>query len=177
MVVLEIAAKIRESAPLQMRSAMNSTARWMSAVAFALCPSGAGAQSPDALALFGLRDFDLEIEELDDDAAKCGITTEAIEMTLRSVFDGSKIHVTANAVHSDTYVYLVVTMLESCASVTELSVETGVTIKGNRRDTVATVWKQGVVRSGGNAVQDTLGDVKGLAEWLVMDWNSVNDTI
>ena len=151
--------------------------RWLCFLALCMAPAAAAAQSQEARPLAGLRGFDLVVEDLDEDAIRCGITAEALETTLRSALDHSKMQVNPTYGHSDTYVYLVVTMLGSCASATELSVETAVTINRNKRETTATVWRQGVVRAGGDAVHDTLEGVTGLADWLVKDWNSVNDSI
>jgi hypothetical protein len=147
------------------------------ALAASVIAAVAAAQTIEARPLTGLRGFDIVVEDLDEDAMRCGLTGSALEERLRQVLDASKMQIHAVNSHSDTYVYLVVTVLESCSSVTELSVETGVIISRSKREATASVWKQGVVRSGGDAVGDTLEGVEGLADWLVRDWNSVNDSI
>ena len=136
----------------------------------AACP--ASAASDTALALRGLQRFELVVEDVNQNAAQCGIGRERLETSLRSIVGQSRITVVDAT--PDATIYLNVSLLSDCTARVTLEVFAGVTIEKTGQRTVATIWNDGILGRGADPAAQVDGIIGDLAKGLVSDWTSAN---
>jgi anti-sigma-K factor RskA len=133
-------------------------------------------QNFNAYPLGGITKFAILVEPMSPDAARCGITADQVETSVRFIIGQSKMEL--SSLNSDPLlpeIYVNVTALSNCAAFASLEVKTTVTILASKQLwTGATIWDAGVIRTGPNAGQSVADIVERLAKQLVNDWNTVN---
>lgn len=63
-------------------------------------------------ALKGVREVDILIEELDEDAAECNITEDLLDASVRIALSNSRIRIVKQGSPLDSYIYVVPTVLD-----------------------------------------------------------------
>lgn len=145
-------------------------------VAFAILWFGAtgaaSAASDTALALRGLQRFQMLVEDVNQNAAQCGIGRESLETSLRSTVGQSRMILVDAA--ADATIYLNVSVLSDCTARVTLEVFTGVTVEKTGQRTVATIWNNGILGRGADPAAQVDAMIGEIAKALVNDWTSAN---
>ena len=132
----------------------------------------AAAVTGRALALRGLQRFELVVEDVTENATRCGITRQRIDASLRSIVGQSRIAlVDANP---DATIYLNVSVLSDCTARVTLEIFAVVTIGKTGQRTIATIWNDGILGRGADPVAQVDSIVDNLARGFVNDWDSSN---
>jgi hypothetical protein len=126
--------------------------------------------------LGGIPVFAISIDQLNQNAEKCGITHTGLDKSLRTVLGQSRIRTLSqySGLDNEGIILLNVNVLPGCARTITLKVATDVTIAASNRSTLATVWEDRLVRVGSGAAKDTSDAVERLAKEFVDAWNSAN---
>jgi hypothetical protein len=130
------------------------------------------AASDTALALRGLQRIEIVVEDVNANAAQCGITRERLDASLRSIVGQSRI-LLVDAL-PDATLYLNVSVLSDCTARTTMEVFTGVTIDKTGQRTVATIWNDGILGRGPDPPGQVDSMIENLTKALVNDWNLAN---
>ena len=125
--------------------------------------------------LRGLNYFYLAVEQLDEDAQRCGVQIQDIETSVRYILQQSGIKVTTT-ISPLGYIYANLTMLENCAFAYQLELKVPIRVVGNGTTGVATIWDSGGVSNGprSTALSRVTRNFENMAKRLVSDWSAVN---
>ena len=134
--------------------------------------TSASAASDTALALRGLQRFEIIVEDVNQNAAQCGIVREKLDASLRSIVGRSRMTLVDAA--PDATAYLNVSVLGDCTARVTLEVFTGVTVEKTGQRTVATIWNDGILGRAADPAAQVDAIIGELAKGLVNDWTSAN---
>ena len=116
--------------------------------------------------------FELVVEDVTENATRCGITRERLDTSLRSIVGQSRIAL-VDAL-PDATIYVNVSVLSDCTARVTLEVFTVVTIGKTGQRTIATIWNDGILGRGADPAAQVDSIIDNLARGLVNDWDSAN---
>jgi hypothetical protein len=119
-----------------------------------------------------LQRIEIVVEDVNQNAAQCGIAREKLETSLRSIIGQSRM--TLVDASPDATAYLNVSVLSDCTARVTLEVFAGVTVEKTGQRTVATIWNDGILGRGADPAAQVDAIIGELAKGLVSDWTSAN---
>lgn len=128
------------------------------------------ADTQSAAPLRGLKTFSIVIEGLNENAKKCGVTTDDLQTDISFVLGQSRIVIRGPGQMNDGFIYLNVLIAPDCLATLNLDVETMATIQKNGVVQDVSVWHTG----GYSGTSKLPGQIDQFTKMLVVDWNSVN---
>jgi hypothetical protein len=142
-------------------------------ITFITAPAfSASHESTPLIGLSGLRTFVIDVVDLNESAARCGILKIELENRLRFILGQSSIRIVDDT--ADGAISLEVNVLRSCASNVQLSVFSRVTLHSTGKASYAVTWQEGFLQDGRDARTQIGNSVESLVRQLVNEWNLVN---